>query len=63
MKALRPVIASNGILYIQMTLVGSHSTYVGVWDEKETMETMSIRLIRTSLLTVVHRAMGCGKKN
>ena len=26
MKALRPIIASNGVPYIQMTPLGSHST-------------------------------------
>ena len=35
-KAVRPDIASNGVSYLIMTSIGSHSTSVARRDEKET---------------------------
>ena len=37
MKTVRPVIASNGVLYLQMMSVGSHST--SVRDEEKRKKT------------------------
>ena len=54
-KAVRPVIASNGAPYLQMTSVGSHSTLDR--EKEENMERMKRDLFYPHLL-----AMGYPKK-
>ena len=58
MEAIRPVIASNGVIYLKITAAGAHRTLLGKEGRKEGRKGMRVPAIDPA----VHRAMGCGQK-